>query len=139
MNLSDVEIILEDGVVLALFTGEVDLSNARGIEDAILVATPNHATGVVLDLGPLDYLDSAGIGLLYGLREHLQVRGQTLTLVIPEGSPANDALRLAGVMTHLDTHETVGSALVAARGDGAGESDPPSAAEVPEVGNRVEE
>lgn len=139
MNLSDLELTTADGVVLARLTGEIDLSNARRIEEAIVLAAPNHIQAVVLDLSSLEYLDSAGIQLLYELRQRLQIRGQGLGLVIPEESPAGDALRLAGVMAHLESHETVQSALGAAREDDSTETDPFSTAEVPEVGNRVEE
>ncbi len=138
MNLSDVEITTADQVVIARITGEIDLSNVRGLEEAIVVATPNHARALVLDLSPLDYLDSAGIQLLYRLWHHLQVRGQGLCLVIPEGSPAGDALRLAGVMAHLAIHKTMESALGAARADGSAETGAAPAAEVPALENRVE-
>jgi anti-anti-sigma factor len=111
VSLGDVEIELQDSVLVARLTGEVDLSNVRGIEDAIAAATPNHVMRVVVDLGPLDYLDSAGIQLLYRLREHLQVRGQELRLVIAEDSPAADALRLAGVMDQLTISGTLREAL----------------------------
>ena len=111
MTLGDVQLKLQDSVLVARLTGEVDLSNARGIEDAIAVATPNHAVCVVVDLSQLGYLDSAGIQLLYRLREQLQVRGQDLRLVLPAGSPAADALRLAGVIDQLRSSETLQEAL----------------------------
>jgi anti-anti-sigma factor len=110
MTLGDVQISLQDTVVVAELTGEVDLSNARAIEEAIVVATPNHATRVVIDLSRLDYLDSAGIQLVYQLREKLQVRGQELRLVVPDRSAAADALTLAGVTAHLDIFQTVAGA-----------------------------
>ena len=111
MTLGDVQLRLQDSVLVARLTCELDLSNARGIEDAIAVATPNHAVSVVVDLSQLGYLDSAGIQLLYRLREQLQVRGQDLRLVLPAGSPAADALRLAGVMGQLKTVNTIAQAL----------------------------
>lgn len=101
MKLGDVEVRVEDSVLIARLTGEIDLSNAGSIEQAIATATPNHSTGLILDLTDLEYIDSAGIGLIYSLREKLQVRGQDLKLVIPSDSPAADALRLAGVAPHL--------------------------------------
>jgi anti-anti-sigma factor len=58
--------------------------------------------GVVLDLSAVDYIDSAGIHLVYRLGESLRARGQTLRIVIPPESPASDALRLAGVKRHVD-------------------------------------
>jgi anti-anti-sigma factor len=111
VTLGDVQLELQDSVLVARLTGEVDLSNARGIEDAIAVATPNDAVSVVVDLSQLGYLDSAGIQLLYRLREHLQVRGQDLRLVLPAGSPAADALKLAGVIDQLRSSDTLAEAL----------------------------
>lgn len=112
MNLADLQISLQDSMVVAELTGEVDLSNARSIQEAIIVATPNTATTVVIDLSRLEYLDSAGIQLVYQLREKLQVRGQTLRLVIPDESAAADALTLAGVRAHLDIFGSVAGAGV---------------------------
>jgi anti-anti-sigma factor len=111
VNLADVEITVEDSVVVVRLLGEIDLSNARGIEEAIAAGTPNHATTVVLNLGELEFIDSAGIQLLYQLRERLQNRGQDLRLVIPSDSVAADALRLAGVLEYLSASETLRAAL----------------------------
>jgi anti-anti-sigma factor len=136
MNLSELQITTQDGVVLARLTGEVDLSNARGIKEAIVAATPHHARAVLLDLSELDYLDSAGIQLTYELRGQLEVRGQRLGLVIRDGSPAADALRLAGVLERLEIYETVESALGAAREQSPAEAK--ADAGVPQAANRVE-
>ena len=107
MNLGDVEVRVEDSLLIARLTGEVDISNAASIEDAIATATPNQAVAIILDLSDLEYIDSAGISLIYRLREKLQVRGQDLKLVIPTDSPAADALRLAGVAPHLQIMESI--------------------------------
>jgi anti-anti-sigma factor len=61
----------------------------------------------VLDLSGIDYLDSAGIHLLYRLRESVRARGLTFALVVPRESPVFDALRLAGIERHLDVLDTV--------------------------------
>ncbi len=111
MSLGDVELSLQENVVIARLTGEIDLSNARGIEQAIVVATPNQAELILLDLSDVDYMDSAGIHLIYRLRQSLQSRGQTLTLILTAESPAGDALRLAGVMDHLDIRDSLDAAL----------------------------
>ena len=111
MRLADVHFRTRGRAIVASLTGEVDLSNAASIGDALTETVPNHALALVLDLSGVDYLDSAGIQLLYRLREELRVRGQVLRLVIPGSSPANDALRLAGVARHVDTADTVDGAL----------------------------
>jgi anti-anti-sigma factor len=120
VTLGDVLLELQGSVLVARLTGEVDLSNARGIEEAIAVATPNNAAAVIVDLSGLDYLDSAGIQLLYQLREHLQARGQELTLVLPADSAAADALRLAGVIDQLGVADTLEQALASSAEGGVG-------------------
>ncbi|HTX29757.1 MAG TPA: STAS domain-containing protein [Solirubrobacteraceae bacterium] len=102
MNIADIQIRGRDGVVVVSITGEVDMSNANDLREAIIDATPNDALGLVLDCTSLAYIDSAGIHLLYRLGDNLRARGQTLRVVIPPTSPASDALRLAGVQRHVD-------------------------------------
>jgi anti-anti-sigma factor len=110
--LADVQFDSRDRAVVARVTGEVDLSNAAQICDAIGEATPNTALGLVLDLGAVDYLDSAGIHLIYRLRENLRARGQKLMLAMLAQSPVQDSLRLAGVTQHLPIASTVDEALI---------------------------
>lgn len=109
--LADVDISVQETVVIARLTGEIDLSNALGVEEAIASSTPNHAVTVVVDLTGLDYIDSAGIQLIYQLREQLSVRGQELKLVMSPDSPAADALRMAGVMGQLDVSDSLVQAI----------------------------
>ncbi|HXD68123.1 MAG TPA: STAS domain-containing protein [Solirubrobacteraceae bacterium] len=111
MKLGDVQFSEHEHVVVARLTGEIDLSNADGIEGAIAEAMLNHVLALILDVSALGYLDSAGIHLIYRLREKLRARGQTLRLVIPPDSPANDALRLAGVSRNVETVDTLDAAL----------------------------
>jgi anti-anti-sigma factor len=111
MRLADVEFSEHDGVVIARIVGEIDASNANELANAISDQTPNNALGAVLDLTGTDYLDSAGIHMLYRLRERLRARGQTFTIVVPDNSPTIDALRLAGVEKSLDLRPTLEAAL----------------------------
>jgi anti-anti-sigma factor len=111
MRLADVQFSSHENVVVARLSGEIDLSNAQHISPALLEATPNTAHALVLDLTDVSYLDSAGIQMIYRLREGLRARAQTLRLVVPVDSPTNDTLRLAGVAQHVQTIETVDEAL----------------------------
>jgi stage II sporulation protein AA (anti-sigma F factor antagonist) len=111
MPLADVQFSEHGRAVVASLTGEIDLSNAEHIGTAIAEATPNRMLAVVLDLSGVDYLDSAGIGLVYRLREQLRARGQSLSLVVPSNAPAYDALRFAGVESHTEMAETTEQAL----------------------------
>jgi anti-anti-sigma factor len=105
--LGDVTFEHHGEVVIAHLSGEIDMSNAETIGAAVLQATGNDALGVVLDLSDVQYLDSAGIYVVFGMRSRLRARGQMLRLAVPEGSPVDDALRLAGVQRHVDVVETV--------------------------------
>ena len=109
--LADVRFIHSGRAMIAHLSGEVDISNADNLRTAITEATPNQSLALVFDLSDIDYLDSAGIQLIYQWRADLRARGQSLRLVIPASSPATDALRLAGVERHLETVETVDAAL----------------------------
>jgi anti-sigma B factor antagonist len=122
MDLADIHITTHDGVIVVSVTGEIDMSNASDLRTAIIDATPNEAFGLVLDLSAVDYIDSAGIHLLYRLGDSLRARGQTLRVVIPPTSPASDTLRLAGVTRHVDVvaERDEGVRAVGARTSGDG-------------------
>jgi anti-sigma B factor antagonist len=113
MNLAEIELIDRSGYVVARLHGEIDLANAAHLQDAIAAGMPNSTLGLILDLSDAQYMDSAGIRLIYQLRERLRSRGQVLRLVIPAQAPAQDALRLAGVSGHIDTAPSVEEALAA--------------------------
>lgn len=111
MSLADVQITLVPSALIAHVTGEVDMSNAEDVGTTVIKSTPNDAQGVVLDLSGVDYLDSAGIYVLYGMRASLKARGQALILVIPPTSPVLDSLRLAGAERPGEVAQGVDEAL----------------------------
>ena len=111
MTLADVQITLASSALIAHVTGELDMSNAEDVGATVIGATPSEAQGVILDLSGLDYLDSAGIYVIYGMRASLQARGQSLILVIPPASPVHDSLRLAGAERPGEVAEAVEEAL----------------------------
>jgi anti-sigma B factor antagonist len=111
MRLADIQFRSHGDAMIARVTGEIDLSNAGQIGAALERGTPNHVHALVLDFTGIDYLDSAGIQLIYRLRERVRARGLTLTLVISKRSPSHDALRLAGVTGHVMIVPTVDEAL----------------------------
>ena len=111
MSLADVQITLAANALVAQVTGEIDMSNAEEMGETVIAATPNAASGVVLDLSKVEYLDSAGIYVIYGMRSSLQARGQSLILGIPPRSPVHDALRLSGAEHPGEVTEAVDDAL----------------------------
>ena len=111
MSLADVQISRARGAVVARLSGEVDMSNAEEIGLTVIGAIPSDTRGVVLDLSEVDYLDSAGIYVIHGMRASLQARGQSLLLVIPADSPVHDALRLSGAERPGEVVEELDGAL----------------------------
>jgi anti-anti-sigma factor len=111
VSLGDVQIRLAPSALIAHVTGEIDMSNAEDVGATVIGATPNEADGVILDLSGVEYLDSAGIYVIYGMRTSLQARGQVLILVIPPTSPVHDSLRLAGAQRPGEVADAVEDAL----------------------------
>lgn len=111
MRLADVEFSTHGKALVARVTGEVDVSNAEQLGGVMTDATGNELMALVLDLSAVDYLDSAGIQLIYRLDASLKARGQALRMVIPDGSPVRYALRLAGITTHVEILQSVDEAL----------------------------
>src|SRR5436305_5455402 len=101
MKIADLELSTQGNVVVARIIGEVDMSNADELRAALAAAITVEATGMVLDLTKVDYLDSAGIRMLYHLSEAVHARRQRLEVVVPSASMVSDVLRLAGVADYI--------------------------------------
>lgn len=74
-------------------TGEIDLSNAASVRDAIGAVLPDLPQ-VCVDLTGTEYLDSAGIAMLFLLAERLSYNRQELQLVVPADAPIRAMIRL---------------------------------------------
>jgi anti-anti-sigma factor len=93
--LAEIERFDEDGVLVVVVTGELDVSNVGTLAE-VAYDLPNDALGLVLDLCAATYIDSATIGLLFKLHSALHRRGQALRVVCPPGSSARRVLELTG-------------------------------------------
>ena len=82
----------ERGDVIAI-GGELDLTNTQRLADALAAAS---APTVILDLGGLDFIDSAGIRTIDQMRRLLASAGRTLLIVAPQDSRAAWTFRVAG-------------------------------------------
>jgi anti-sigma B factor antagonist len=111
MRLADIEFSTHGKALVARVSGEIDVSNASQLGGVMTDATGNELLTVVLDLSAVDYLDSAGIELLFRLEHRLKARGQTLRLVIPDDSPIRYTLRLAGLINNVEMLQSLEEAL----------------------------
>jgi anti-sigma B factor antagonist len=110
MRLVDLNIESRDRLVVARLDGEIDLSNAVELGAAITSRVPNDALGLVIDLTRVDYLDSAGIHVLFELRDRLRTRGQEIRLVVPEDADIFEALRVAFLPAAVAAFQSVDAA-----------------------------
>jgi anti-anti-sigma factor len=113
-NLADISVSDHGAAVLVVIAGEVDLTNARQISTTLLSAARPDATTVVLDLSKVDYLDSAGIRLLYRSTNSLADRRQRLILVVPAESRLRDLLAMTGVLDSIGTVADVDAGIASA-------------------------
>jgi anti-sigma B factor antagonist len=84
------------GTLVVRLRGEIDLSNAALIKHLIAESISNQEMGLVVDLGAVNYLDSAGIAMLFDLSRRLARHQQRLTLVMPAKSFIRRSLRVSG-------------------------------------------
>jgi anti-anti-sigma factor len=76
--------------------GAIDLSSAPAVESEILGAISNQATSVTVDLSSVDYLDSAGLRVVFALATRLAELRTELVIAAPIGSISRRVLDLSG-------------------------------------------
>lgn len=104
-----------DGWLIRL-RGALDVGTVPAAERDIRRAVEPHQRGcVVLDLGQLEYCDSAGIALIFVLQREWARRRTDLRLVVPVASPLRRLLEIVGVPGALAVFD---SATVALAGEG---------------------
>jgi anti-anti-sigma factor len=75
--------------------GPVDLSTADELRRELWSASRGGALPLVVELGGVTHLASAGIQVLYDFAEDMAADGRGLRFVVPAGSPARQALALS--------------------------------------------
>jgi anti-sigma B factor antagonist len=104
------------GAVLAV-GGEVDLATAPQLRAKLVdLVEVDEARSIVVDLTPVAFMDSTGLGVLLAAHKRAQSRGRSIRLVCPEGQ-ALRALRLTGLETVLSVHSSLVEAVAAQDAD----------------------
>lgn len=88
-------------------SGELDLTNAREVEDELLEHVAGSSPGLVADLGSLQYVDSAGIRLFVEISERLRRNRQAFALAVPEDAPISRTLSIVKLELLVPIHTTV--------------------------------
>ena len=100
-------------IVMAVIEGEIDLSNAPGLQGELTAAVPNSARGLLLDMTGIEFLDSSGVHMLYDIADRLATRQQQLAVVLEPDAPPRRAIELSGVEPAAWLHVDQTSALAA--------------------------
>jgi len=87
-------------------TGEVDLANAEIVEQQITRSVSGDLTAVTVDLTGLDYIDSAGLWILFRLGARLSAVRIAGELVVPADGPVRRMIETAGVAAAIRVRPT---------------------------------
>ena len=90
--------------LLVTVSGEVDVSNASELRDAIETKLPEVTGELVVDLAEVPYIDSTGIGVLVGAAHRASEAGHALVVARPQRNVAR-VLGLLGVGRDLNIRE----------------------------------
>ncbi|HST49035.1 STAS domain-containing protein [Jatrophihabitans sp.] len=92
--------------------GEVDLHSASRLTDRLTAILDAGERSVVVDLSPLSFLDSTGLGALVAARNRAQQTGATLRLVCTSERLLK-LFRITGLDAVFEIHPTLAQALAA--------------------------
>ncbi|MDP9393612.1 MAG: STAS domain-containing protein [Actinomycetota bacterium] len=103
-----------DDAVVVRVDGDVDVSHTLELRDVLADAMDGGAASVVLDVGGVDFIDSAGVGLL--VTAHRRAQGAGGAFLIADVTPTvARVLQLTRTDRLLDVHPGVDEALAALR------------------------
>ncbi|MER7247573.1 STAS domain-containing protein [Kribbella sp. NPDC000426] len=104
---AEVDAWTSNGVQVVRISGEVDLTNAAEVRDAISRVASVDESVIAIDLTETAYLDSSGIAMLFRLAERLNHSRQELRVIVPPDSPLRAALELTDLPQTIPVQHTV--------------------------------
>ena len=103
---AQVEVLHLDGLRLVRLGGEIDAASAVRLLselDALVLAQGP----LTIDMSGVDYLDSAGVALIWAIAATLERRGDELQLIVPQGCRTRRVLELSGPQSIALLEETL--------------------------------
>lgn len=94
-------------------SGTIDMLTAPQLEEAIRSATKSSPTAVVVDLTGVDFLASAGMGVL--VASHNALQASVRFAVVADGPATSRPLKLVGIDDVVELFATLDEALAAMR------------------------
>jgi anti-anti-sigma factor len=106
------EVTRPGGTLLLILDGRLDGAGATDLDTALRNNLEDDDRAVVVDMGQVSYLSSAGIRVLLMMKKEMKRRNGLLALAGIREFPRN-VLETAGFLSIFDLHPTVESALLA--------------------------
>jgi anti-anti-sigma factor len=92
-----IEVESQNGCHLVRANGELDLGSAAALEQSLDEALSAHGEEVVLDLGELTFIDSAGLRCLLRATYRARADGDRLQMLAARSDDVNFLLGLTGI------------------------------------------
>ncbi len=118
-DLSEIQVDDRGGVSVARLRGEIDLSNASRILSALTSRDLHARPALIVDLSEVEYLDSAGVRLLFRLARSVGEQERAFRAVVPGDAPIRRTLELVNATQLIAVDETEEAALARVRRAGA--------------------
>jgi anti-sigma B factor antagonist len=115
MPMAEVRYEREDETLVAMLTGEVDMSNAATVRQQIAESVTPDDDALIVDLSELSFIDSAGLHSIIELGTVLDERRQHLLLCLPPGSTIRRAIEIIGLPQAVSVYSDRGEAMEAVR------------------------
>lgn len=87
-----------DGKLVVSVAGELDVSNASELREALEAAAASEAEAIEVDIAEVPYMDSTGIGVFVGAAHRAADAGQGFAVV----NPQRNVRRILGMLGLLD-------------------------------------
>ena len=95
---------------VVIVSGEIDLTNAENLRDALLSALNAGARGLVVDMSATTFIDSAGVTALVRASRRAAATEATVRLAVTAPGVLR-VLNLVGIDQLIEVHPSVSAAL----------------------------
>jgi anti-anti-sigma factor len=107
-----------DHALIARPSDDIDTANAAALEEELAASLQREPDHLIVDLGDVRFIDSAGIGMLIRLGERLRQRRSRLVVVIPQSSPLVRIAEIVDLPAAVPVYPTVADAVAGSASQG---------------------
>jgi anti-anti-sigma factor len=106
-----IEVTHHDDALIARPSQDIDMANSAALEEELAGSIERGRGQLIVDLGGLRYIDSAGLDMLIRLSERLRQRRSRLAIVLPESSRIARLAEIVDLPAALPVYPTVADAV----------------------------